>query len=95
MYTEYTVIQSMHNGMEAQLLHSAFKYDHFRRSWYSYISLLDIDYQEGFCCQSCGPNPSTLIMDATSLSFRKELDSWSSYVGSSSVPSSEKKPGSR
>ena len=30
----------------------------------------------GFQCSACGPNPSLVIMDATALSFRRQLDFW-------------------
>lgn len=51
-------------------------YKHFRAAWYAYLSLLDIDFSSGFQCTTCGPYPQTIIMDATSLSFRKDLDFW-------------------
>ena len=81
MYTEYTVLQKMHSDTEEQMVLNAFKYNHFRSAWYSFISLLDINYSEGFCCEKCGVNPRALIMDGTSLSFRRALDSWSLLVG--------------
>lgn len=51
-------------------------YCHFLSAWYAYMDLLDIDYTEGFQCSKCGPNPPMIIMDATALSFRKQLDFW-------------------
>lgn len=77
MYTEYTVLQKMHSDIEDQLIANSFKYFHFRCAWYSFINLLDINYMEGFYCEHCGTNPSTVIMDGTALSFRRALDSWS------------------
>ena len=81
MYTEYTILQRMHSDTEEEMILNAFKYNHFRISWYSFISLLDINYSQGFYCAKCGINPHSLIMDGTSLSFRRALDSWSSSVG--------------
>lgn len=81
MFTEYTIFQKMHSDVEEQLVLDAFKYHHFRQAWYSFIRLLDIDYSEGFCCNLCGNHPSTIIMDGTSLSFRRALDSWQSFIG--------------
>ncbi|KAK3592989.1 hypothetical protein CHS0354_023214 [Potamilus streckersoni] len=33
-----------------------------------------------FVCLHCGPDPDTVIMDATSVSFRKELVSWQNIL---------------
>ena len=55
-------------------------YNHFRSAWYAYLSLLDIDFGQGFQCTDCGPHPQSLIMDATGVSFRKELDFWKDNV---------------
>lgn len=51
-------------------------YHHFRSAWYAFLSLLDIDFSEGFQCITCGNDPQVIVMDATGLSFRKELDFW-------------------
>lgn len=89
MYTEYTIIQQLHSDIENNNL---FKYHHFRQGWYSYINLLDINYTSGFCCNVCGSNPTTVVMDGTAISFRRALDSWQSFV-SSSIPSANAKLG--
>lgn len=44
---------------------------------YFYYSLI-CRYNDGFTCPNCGTEPKTVIMDATSLAFRKQLDSWES-----------------
>jgi hypothetical protein len=38
--------------------------------------ILDIDYMSTFQCPDCGPDPDTVVMDATPVAFRKELLSW-------------------
>lgn len=81
MYTEFTVLQRIHSDMEEGLVLNAFKYNHFRCAWYSFLSLLDISYSENFSCSICGNRPQTLIMDATSVSFRQALDSWRPLLG--------------
>ncbi len=81
MYTEYNILQKLHSDVEDQLVLSSFKYHHFQHAWYSFMQLLDIDYSKGFCCNVCGNLPSTLIMDGTSLAFRRALDSWKSFIG--------------
>ena len=91
MFTEYTILQKMHGDVEDQLVLSVFKYNHFCYAWYSFISLLDIDYPEGFRCEICGNSPSTVIMDGTSLSFRRALDLWKSFIGP--VPKHDLKQG--
>ena len=46
-------------------------YQQWRFSWYSFLSLLDIDYASGFICDICGQYPAVLSCDATSLGCRK------------------------
>ena len=55
-----------------------------RQAWYSFINLLDIDLLEGFFCELCGQVPDPVIMDGTSVSFRKALDSWRPLLQQSS-----------
>ena len=74
MYTEYTILKMMHADAGSSTLPRLLKYNHFRMAWYSYLGLLNINYSEGFTCTHCGSAPEALIMDATTLSFRKELD---------------------
>ena len=77
MYTEYSILEQIHKDVEDRPLKAVFTYNHFRLSWYAYLSMLDIDLSLGFSCKACGRTPDVLIMDATSLSFRRALDSWS------------------
>lgn len=76
LYCEYQTLVDMHRDAGHVEFSGIFSYQHFRSSWYSYLGLLDIDFNDGFCCPDCGGQPTTVIMDATALSFRKELDSW-------------------
>ena len=72
MYTEYCALSKLH--MDAgSMIADVFKYNHFRQGWYAFLNLLDIDYSDGFMCDKCGSCPDVLIMDATTLSFRKDL----------------------
>ncbi|XP_061191628.1 uncharacterized protein LOC133199816 [Saccostrea echinata] len=36
-------------------------YVKFRHAWYSYLALLDINYDLGFQCDICGPSQSTIL----------------------------------
>ena len=81
MFTDYTILQKIHSDVEGELVLNSFKYHHFRQAWYSFLGLLDIDYSQGFLCNTCGISPSTVIMDGTSISFRRALDSWHSLIG--------------
>ena len=57
-------------------LKSNFPYHWLKSAWYYYITILDIDYANGFKCPKCsGENeaPKIIICDATSLAFRREL----------------------
>ncbi|CAG2192478.1 unnamed protein product [Mytilus edulis] len=53
-------------------------YQDFKCAWYAFLDLLDINYENSFQCPHCGPDPDTVVMDATSVAFRKELISWKS-----------------
>lgn len=79
IFTEYT-IQMMHQDAGSIALHSLLSYNHFRMAWYSYLGLLNINYADGFTCINCKNTPKILIMDATTLAFRKELDSRSLFL---------------
>lgn len=46
MYTEYNVLKCHGDAEDFPL--PSFKYNHFRMSWYSFLGLLDIDYDHGF-----------------------------------------------
>lgn len=74
IYTEYTILKIMHADAGSLGLPRLLKYNHFRMAWYSYLGLLNIDYLEGFRCSHCGSAPELMIMDATTLGFRRELD---------------------
>lgn len=54
-------------------------YNHYRVAWYAFLELMDIDFNNGFCCELCGIHPSVIIMDATTLAFQKSLDFKATY----------------
>lgn len=80
MYTEYCVLVKAHEDAGNYTFSSTVQYKHFRSAWYAFLSLLEIDYTGGFQCTRCGPYPQTLVMDATGLSFRRELGFWNSNI---------------
>ena len=50
------------------------KYNHWRMSWYGYMSLLNIDFGTGWqTCTECGDSPDVVVCDGTSLGFRRNL----------------------
>ncbi len=81
MYGEYQLLSKMQTdaGYREEFLRY-FSYQRFRASWYHFIQLLDISYIDGFTCEQCGELPETVIMDATSISVRKELLSWQNFI---------------
>ena len=91
MFTEFSILQRLHSDVEHKLMVDAFNYNHFRGAWYSFLNLLDIVYPESYSCRHCGAEPTSLIMDATSVSFRQALDSWRSFVGD--ITTTRKKSG--
>ena len=80
MFTEYTVLRAMQEDRGNSSFASNFSYNHFRMAWYGFLQLLDIDLCEGFMCTTCGDHPDIVIMDATSLSFRKDFDPWKNLL---------------
>ena len=66
----------MHNDAGNDAFSSMISYNHFRLAWYAFLKLLEIEYESEFKCHECGNQPEIVIMDATSLGFRKELDLW-------------------
>lgn len=77
LYTEFQVLKEYMTDHGDRHFSQNLSYAKFKWAWYSFIELLDIAFDEGFFCPDCGDNPDSLIMDATSVSFRKELASWS------------------
>lgn len=81
MYTEYCVLSKAHEDAGNKDF-KLFTYNHFRSSWYSFLNLLDIDMKKGFICEQCGAQPDTVLMDATSLAFRRDVESWQVFLHS-------------
>ena len=48
-----------------------FPYSYFHDAWLSFLKLLDIDYQEGYKCFTCGINPQKIVMDGIHLGINK------------------------
>ncbi|XP_066935338.1 uncharacterized protein [Clytia hemisphaerica] len=48
-------------------------YKDFKDSWYSFLELLDIDFNEGSICKICKQDPAAIICDATSLGHQKKF----------------------
>ena len=80
MFTEYSVLLVLHKDLGNDSFSSKFSYNHFRMAWYGYTQLLDIDLKKGFLCNICEKHPQRVIMDATTLSFRKDFDPWCNFL---------------
>ena len=48
-------------------------YSNFVDSWYGFQELLDINLEEGFQCDKCGTDPSTIVCDGVGVGFRRDL----------------------
>lgn len=79
MVTSYEVLLRQHKDTGNHQTRSNFSYYHFRWSWYSFLSLLDVNYESAFGCDEC--KGEVIVCDATTLSFRRELLSWKEYLG--------------
>ncbi|VDI53402.1 Hypothetical predicted protein [Mytilus galloprovincialis] len=51
-----------------------------RYAWYSFLELLDLNYNNGFSCPECGDCPHTVVMDGVSLGLRKTFMPWKQYL---------------
>ena len=76
IYTQYCVLVKAHEEAGNQHMKKTFTYNHYRFSWYAFLDLLNMDLKQGFMCSHCECQPEIVIMDATSLSFRKEFIPW-------------------
>ena len=92
MYTEFCVLKKCLEDANDMSLHN-FQYNHFRTSWYSFLNLLDINYSSGFFCEKCGEVPHTVIMDGTTLSFRRNLDTWQPFLTVAQTKHSKQRSG--
>lgn len=95
MFTEYSVLVKTHEDLGNHTFSSQFLYNHFRMAWYGFIQLLDVKLDQGFVCNICGSNPKRVIMDATTLSFRKDFDPWKNFLSDSIKNESAKLKGKR
>lgn len=69
-------MSAVHQDMGEDDFKSKFPYHWLKASWYHYLSILDIDYDNGYNCPRCslgGNTPSIIICDGTSLAFRREF----------------------
>ncbi|XP_063427966.1 uncharacterized protein LOC134711349 isoform X2 [Mytilus trossulus] len=57
-----------------------FQYNRLRYAWYSFLELLDLNYNNGFSCPECGDCPHTVVMDGVSLGLRKTFMPWKQYL---------------
>lgn len=74
MYTYYNVwFEIMNDGGKANLK-ELLSLKQWQASWYSFLELLDIDYDAGFCCPVCETSHlDVLVCDGTSLAFRQSF----------------------
>ena len=72
IFTQYSVLMKLLNDSGSINL-GLFSYHQYLQSWYAFLELLDINFSDGFLCNKCGSTPSIIIMDATSLAFRKSF----------------------
>ena len=87
--TEFCVLKKCLEDANDMSLHN-FQYNHFRMSWYSFLNLLDINYSSGFFCEKV---PHTVIMDGTTLSFRRNLDTWQPFLTVAQTKHSKQRSG--
>ncbi len=66
-------MSALHADSGERNFKTSFPYNWLRASWYHYLNILDIDYPSGFVCPKCGDQPKTIVCDATSLAFRRQL----------------------
>ena len=79
IYTEYSVLKKNFCDSGFSCIGDQMSYADFKDAWYAFLNLLAIDYETSFECPGCGPAPETVVMDATSVAFRKEMIEWKSF----------------
>ena len=73
MHTEYTTFKEAHKDAGNNIISDSFSYNHYRHSWYSFLSLLNVDLEIGFMYPKCERLPQVVIMDATSPAFQRDV----------------------
>ncbi len=74
MYTYYNIWEETMSDTAKTKLSEVITLNQWMASWYSFLSLLDIDYTNGFCCPICGTDDlDVVVCDGTSLSFRQSF----------------------
>lgn len=73
LYTFDIIMSAIHADSGEKNFKVSFPYNWLRASGYHYLSILDIDYPSGFVCPKCGDQPKTIVCDATSLAFHRQL----------------------
>lgn len=80
LHTFYERFCDLHINYRNSAIRDVFSYQHLRHAWLHFLSLLDIDFTDGFLCPECGGDdgaaPSMLICDGTSLSFQRRMWQW-------------------
>ena len=91
LFTYYSVWQEIMADADVLDFKRLLPYHQWHFAWYSFLDLLDINYEEGFCCAICGKDNSldTVICDTTALSFRQEPSTSLKSSYSSLSPSTE------
>ena len=72
-YSSWKKIQEDEGSLNFQ---KKMPYRYFRMSWYAYLQLLDFDLEQGFVCDECGPAPSMVLFDATTLGHKNIYQDW-------------------
>lgn len=49
-----------------------FRYNDLRSSWYAFLKLLSISFEDGAECDKCGKIPETIVCDATSMGYQRK-----------------------
>ena len=89
LFTYYGVWQEIMADAHVLDFKRLLSYYHWRFAYCSFLNLLDINYEEVFCCATCGKDNSlhTVICDAKAPSFRQEHCSSLKSTYSSPSPS--------
>lgn len=80
LYAYYNIWNERMKDMGVTNFQNMLSYAQFRHSWYSFLALVNINYEHGFSCPHCKEFPDTVVCDATALSFRKTFVKWKSEL---------------
>eukprot|EP00111_Clytia_hemisphaerica_P009034 TCONS_00026469-protein len=68
----YEIMAREHKDAGDTYFSERFRYNDLRSSWYAFLKLLSISFEDGAECDKCGKIPETIVCDATSMGYQRK-----------------------